>query len=107
MRSNISRRLTHLEEKAGIATNAEKPVLIIVRFVNPNGHGGEQCESGRAMFDNQIWNRKPGETTDDFESRVIANLPEFEHADYVIFHPGRGDETPTTQPSSAANRERR
>jgi hypothetical protein len=83
----LQRRLARLEAKSGIG--ADPPPLIILRVVKPNGQfGGEPCEADRAEADGQVWRREPGETSQDFEDRVIANLPKRQHfAARVIFYP--------------------
>jgi hypothetical protein len=83
----LKRRLERLEAKSGIG--AIPPPLIIVGFVKPNGQfGGEPCEVARAEADGQVWRREPGEKAQDFEKRVIANLPNGEHfPTLLIFFP--------------------
>jgi hypothetical protein len=78
MRSNITRRLNQLEQKAHIH-DAPHPV-IFVRFVSP----GQPCQSSRAECNDQVWERTPGETEKDFQSRVRESL---QGGSVVIFHP--------------------
>jgi hypothetical protein len=81
MRSNISRRLKQLEQKARIH---EAHPVIFVSFVSP----GQPHQSSRAECDDQAWERIPRETEEDFEQRVVENLRR--HKDrptVVIFHP--------------------
>jgi hypothetical protein len=71
--SPLKRRLERLEVKSG--TGAEPPQLIIVSFVKSNGQfGGEPCEVARAEAGEQVWTLEPGETSQDFECRVIADV---------------------------------
>jgi hypothetical protein len=82
MRSNISRRLRQLEQKAHVH-NAPQPV-IFVTFVRP----GHPCQSSRAECDDQVWERALGETEQDFEHRVREDLKRHEdHPTVVIFRP--------------------
>jgi hypothetical protein len=82
MRSNISRRLGQLEQKAHIH-DGPQPV-IFVRFVSP----GQPYRSSRAECDGQVWERAPGETEEDFQSRVRESLQRDEYSPIiVIFHP--------------------
>jgi len=87
--SLLQRRLTRLEAQAGM--NAEPPPLVIVSYVEPNGQfGGAPCESDRAEANGHAWRREPGETSQDFESRVIANLPKREHLPTILtFSPSK------------------
>ena len=86
--SMLHRRLARLEAKSQIDAELSS-LVIIARFLKLNGQfGGEPCESDRAEADGQVWRREPGETSKDFEDRVIADLPTREHcATQVIFHP--------------------
>jgi hypothetical protein len=82
MRSNTSRRLKLLEQKAHIH-DAPRPV-IRVTFVTP----GKPCESDRAECDGQTWERMQRETSQDFERRVCENLQQHEDGPtVVIFRP--------------------
>jgi hypothetical protein len=82
MRSNISRRLRQLEQKAHIH-DAPQP-LILVTFVSP----GEPSLSSRAECDGQVWERAPGETEEDFQSRVGESLHRRQRSPtVVIFFP--------------------
>ena len=82
MRNNISRRLSKLEEKAHIH-DPPHPV-IFVTFVSP----GRPCRSSRAECDDQVWERTPGETEQDFRGRVLESLQRDEHSPtFVILHP--------------------
>jgi hypothetical protein len=82
MRSNVSRRLRYLEEKAHIH-DPPQPV-IFVTFVSPEG----PCQSNRAECDDQVWERTPRETEEDFRSRVRKSLQRDEYSPtVVIFHP--------------------
>jgi hypothetical protein len=87
MRSNISRRLRQLEQHAHIH-DAPQPV-ISVQFVRPNGQfGGEPCPSKRAECGDQVWERAPGETEEDFQDRVHESLKRDENSPtVVIFFP--------------------
>jgi len=81
MRSNISRRLRQLEQVH--IHDAPQPV-IFVRFVSP----GQLSESSRAECNDQVWEGAPGETEDDFQSRVRKSLQQDEHSPtVVIFFP--------------------
>ena len=91
MRSDLSRRLKRLEQNVGIVAEAQP--LIIVRFVKPNGHGGEPCQSDQAECHGQAWQRKLEETPGDFESRVMSTLQRRKLSPTVlIFFPGNGGE---------------
>jgi hypothetical protein len=82
MRSNVSRRLRCLEVRAHIH-DAPQPI-IFVRFVSP----GRPCQSSRAECDDQLWERAPRETENDFRDRVLESLKRDEHSPtVVIFHP--------------------
>jgi hypothetical protein len=82
MRSSISRRLRQLEQKANIH-DAPQPV-ILVTFVSP----GKPCQSSRAECDDQVWERAPRETEEDFQNRVCESLERNERSPtVVIFHP--------------------
>jgi hypothetical protein len=71
--SPLKRRLDRLEAESGIG--ASPPLLIIVRFVKSNGQfGGEPCDAARAEAAEQVWTREPGETSPDFECRVVADV---------------------------------
>ena len=86
--SMLHRRLARLEAKS--QNDAKLSSLVIIfRFLRLNGQfRGELSESDSAEADGQVWRREPGETSKDFEDRVIANLPRREHgATQVIFHP--------------------
>jgi hypothetical protein len=85
--ARLKRRLERLETKSGIG--ADPQPLIIVSFVKPNGQfGGEPCEAARAEADGQVWKREPGETSQDFERHVIANVSKREHMPtLLIFFP--------------------
>ena len=63
IRNNIPRRLSQLERKADV--HAPQP-LIFVTFGGP----GHPCESSRAECDDQVWERRPGETEEAFQRRV-------------------------------------
>ena len=78
MRSNISRRLRQLEQKAHIH-DAPQPV-IFVTFVSPS----EPCQSSRAECDGQVWERTPGETEEDFQSRVKESIRRDERRPIVV-----------------------
>lgn len=81
--SLLQRRLTRLEAQGGI--NADPPPLVIVKYIKSNGQfGAAPCESDRAEANGQVWRREPGETSPDFESRVIANLPKREHLPTIL-----------------------
>jgi hypothetical protein len=83
MRSNISRRLKRLEEKSNIS--ASPGPLIAVRFVSP---GGRSSPPNRAECGDQVWEREPQETVQDFERRVLENIQRHEDgATVVIFFP--------------------
>jgi hypothetical protein len=87
MRSNISRRLKLLEQKAHIH-GTPQPV-IFVRFVSP----GQPCKSNRAECDGQVWERMAHETPQDFERRIRENLQRHEDgASVVIFFPEKRTE---------------
>jgi hypothetical protein len=63
--------------------DAPQPI-IFVRFVSP----GRPCQSSRAECDDQLWERAPRETQQDFERRVCENLKRHEdRAIVVIFFP--------------------
>jgi hypothetical protein len=96
MRSNISRRLTQLEQRARIH-HPPQPV-IFVTCVRPNGQfGGERCHSNRAECDDRVWERAPGETQQDFERRVREDLKRHEdRPTVVIFFPESKTLCPTT-----------
>jgi hypothetical protein len=82
MRSNISRRLRQLEQKANIH-DPPQPV-ICVTFVSPEG----PCQSRRAECGDQIWERARGETEENFRSRVREILQRNEDRPaVVIFFP--------------------
>jgi hypothetical protein len=82
MRSNISRRLRQLEQKAHIH-DPPQPV-ICVTFVSPAG----PCQSRRAECGDQVWERAPGETEENFRSRVRETLQRDQHSPtIVIFRP--------------------
>jgi len=82
MRSNISRRLRQLEQQAHVH-DPPQPV-ILVSFVSP----GEPCLSSRAECDGQVWERTPGETEEDFQSRVKESMRRDERRpNVVIFSP--------------------
>jgi hypothetical protein len=82
MRGSISRRLRQLEQKAHIH-DAPQPV-IFVTFVSP----GEPSQSSRAECDDQVWERAPRETEEDFQSRVGESLHRRQHSPtVVIFFP--------------------
>ena len=84
MRSNIPRRLSELEQKVRIH-DAPQPV-IFVTFVSP----GQSRQSSRAECDDQVWERAPGETEDDFQSRVRESLQRDAYSPrVVIFFPER------------------
>jgi hypothetical protein len=68
MRSSISRRLRLLEQRTHIH-NPPGP-LIFVRFVRPKG----LRQSTRAECGDQVWERTPQETQQDFERRVHEDL---------------------------------
>ena len=78
MRSNISRRLKQLEKKANIH-DPPQPV-ICVTFVSPQG----PCQSSRADCDGQVWERTPGETEEDFQSRVKESIRRDERRPIVV-----------------------
>jgi hypothetical protein len=78
MRNNIPRRLKRLEQQAHIH-DAPQPV-ILVSFVRP----GQPCRSNRAECDNEVWERAPRESTQDFESRVFENLQRHEDCPTVV-----------------------
>jgi len=81
MRSNIPRRLEQLEQKAHI--HAPQP-LIFVTFVSP----GKPCLSNRAECDDEVWERMPRETEEDFKRRVLQKLRRHEDSPtIVIFFP--------------------
>jgi hypothetical protein len=79
MRGNIPRRLRQLEQKASIH-DAPQPV-IFVTFVNP----GQPCQSSRAECDDQVWERAPRETEEDFQNRVGESLERDEHSPTIVF----------------------
>ena len=82
MRSNISRRLRQLEQKAHIH-DPPQPV-ICVTFVSPEG----PCQSRRAECDDQVWKRAREETEENFRSRVRETLQRDERSPtVVIFYP--------------------
>jgi hypothetical protein len=68
MRSNISRRLSQLEQKAHIH-DPPQPV-IFVTFVSPEG----PCQSRQAECDDRVWERTPRETEEDFQSSIPNQL---------------------------------
>jgi len=78
MRNNISRRLSKLEEKAHIH-DPPHPV-IFVTFVSP----GKPCLSNRAECDDQVWERMPRETEEDFQSRVTERLQRDTHRPTIV-----------------------
>ena len=78
MRSNISRRLRLLEQRAHI-DDAPQPV-IFVTFVSP----GRPCQLSRAECDDQVWERAPRETEEDFQSRVGESLHRYEDRPTVV-----------------------
>jgi hypothetical protein len=91
MRCDLSRRLKRLEQNVGVVAEAQP--LIIVRFIKPNGHGGEPCQSDRAECHGQAWQRKPEETPQDFKSRVMSTLQKRKVSPTIlIFFPGNGGE---------------
>ena len=103
MRIDIARRLNRLEQEAGIGAQAQPPPLIVVSFVRPNGQGGEPCQSDRAECIGQVWHRKPGEASQDFETRVMASLQRSERfPTVVIFFPTC--EPPRDRPRGCADR---
>src|SRR5262249_32312499 len=86
MRSNISRRLRQLEQRAHIH-DPPRP-LIFVRFVSPRGPG----QSSRAECHDQVWERTPREKQQDFERRVRKDLKRHEDRPIVVaFYPGLTD----------------
>ena len=91
MRNNISRRLSKLEEKAHIH-DPPQPV-IFVTFVSP----GRPCRSSRAECDDQVWERAPRETEEDFQYRVAEELQRYEdRPSVVIFFPESKALSPTS-----------
>jgi hypothetical protein len=87
MRSNIFRRLMHVEQKAHIH-DPPQPV-IFVRFVSP----GQPYQSSRAECDGQVWERALGELEEAFQRRVFERLMRDERSPtIVIFHPARKTE---------------
>jgi hypothetical protein len=78
MRSNIPRRLKQLEQKAHIH-DVRQPV-IFVTFVGPR----QPCNSSRAKCDDQVWERAPRETEEDFQKRVGESLQRDEHSPTVV-----------------------
>lgn len=82
MRSNISRRLSRLEQKAHIHDTPHS--IICVTFVSPEG----PCHSRRAECGDQVWERARGETDENFRSRVRETLQRDERSlSVVIFFP--------------------
>jgi hypothetical protein len=82
MRSNIPRRLRQLEQKVHIH-DPPQPV-IFVTFVSP----GRPSQSRRAECGDQVWERAPGETEENFQSRVRESLQRDERSPtVVIFSP--------------------
>jgi hypothetical protein len=70
MRKTLQRRVAHLERRAGI--NADPGVLpIMIGIVGVNDP--KPWEPTGAEADGRVWCREPGETGEDFESRVIAD----------------------------------
>ena len=83
MRNNFDQRLKRLEQTAELKL-AERP-LIMVSFVMP-GQADQLREWKRAELDGQSWDRRPGETSQAFEGRVIAHLrAQLPSATYVLF----------------------
>ena len=70
-RSNRSLRgrLANLETEAGI--NAELPPTIGISFVKPNG----ECYCDHVEADGRMWHRNPNEPQEDFQRRVLSNIP--------------------------------
>jgi hypothetical protein len=81
MRSNISRRLRHLEQKAHIRERATASHLR--KVCQPR----RAVSRARAECDEQVWELKPGETQQDFERRVRRNLRREDGPTVVIFRP--------------------
>jgi hypothetical protein len=83
MRNNFDQRLKRIEQTAKLKL-AEQP-LIIVSFVMP-GQADQQREWKRAELDAQSWERRPEESSQDFERRVITHMRTQLHSPtYVLF----------------------
>ena len=83
MRREVDRRLKRLEQTA--KSKLAEPPLIIVSFVLP-GQLDQVREWKRAEIDEQSWERRPGETSEDFERRVVSDLKTQDPAaTYVLF----------------------
>jgi hypothetical protein len=77
-----------VEEKSNIS--ASPGPLIAVRFVSP---GGQSPPPNRAECGDQVWERKPRETVQDFERRVCESLQRHEDGPTVlIFFPEKRTE---------------
>jgi len=68
MRKTLQRRLARLESRAGIDVG---PLEVFIRLlVGPDDP--KPWEPTRAEACGRIWLREPGETVEDFKSRVMA-----------------------------------
>ena len=82
MRSDSPRRLKQPEQKVHIH-DPPQPV-IFVTSVSPEG----PCQSSRAQCIDQMWERMPEETEQDFRGRVLKSLQRDEQSPtFVILHP--------------------
>jgi hypothetical protein len=83
MRNNFDQRLKRLEQTTELKL-AEQP-LIIVSFVMP-GQADQLRAWRRAELDGQSWERRPEESPQDFERRVITHIrTQLRSATYVLF----------------------
>jgi hypothetical protein len=83
MSKALRRRLAKLEARTNVP--ATKPVILLRRFVKATGtFGGELCDSDRAEADGEVWIRNSGESMEEFENRVVADLSKRETSAFGI-----------------------
>ena len=82
---SIARRLAKLEKRLGINTSKPVKTLYEMNLMLST----ERCECHVAQAAGHNWQRRPDESMQEFEKRVITDLNRKYHgmANYVLFYP--------------------
>jgi hypothetical protein len=84
MSKALRRRLAKLEARTNV--RPRKPMILIRRIIKSVGAFGEVLyyESDRAEANGEVWIRNSGESMEEFENRVVADLSKRETSAFGI-----------------------
>jgi hypothetical protein len=71
---SLQRRLKQLETRHALKVNPPEAMAVI--FTEPDGSGGRrECDRAEESGGPGVWYRQPGESEQDFQERVMDDVP--------------------------------